>query len=128
MYGRDDDDDDCDDDDDDDNNDDDDDDDCDDGDDDDDGDEEGKDDRPKWQKIFGFLGHRAGRAIRQLFGSPYVKRVCIRGTGEMVTIIFRSDPRITRRGFDAVYRVSQGNSLCILLFLFSSLLLVVVVV
>ena len=110
VYGRDhvdDEDDDCDDDDDDD-----DDDDCDDGDD---GDGDGDDDKPKWQNIFGGFGHqlaggrRFGHMTRENFGRPCVKRVYIWGTGEMITIVFRSDHRRTRRGFDAVYRISQGN-------------------
>lgn len=118
MYGRDDDVDDHDDDDKCDDDDDDDDDDCDedgesgDGEDGD-GDGDGEDgDRPryKWQSIFGRFGGAAGRFFghmkRNYFGSQCVKRVYIRGTGELITIIFRSDRRRTRRGFDAVYRVS----------------------
>ena len=79
--------------------DDDDDDDCDDDDDDDDDDDYDGDDKSKWRGIFGHM-------IRGRFGSQYVKRVFIRGTGEMVTIIFRSDHRITRRGFDVVYHLT----------------------
>lgn len=107
VYGRDDvddDDDDCDDDDDHD-------DDCDDGDDD--GDD-GDDDKPKWQKIFGGFGYQpaGGRRFGHMtrdFGPPCVKRVYIWGTGEMITIVFRSDHRRTRRGFDAAYHISQGK-------------------
>jgi len=80
-----------------------------------DGDGDGEDgDRPryKWQSIFGRFGGAAGAGRffghmkRNYFGSQCVKRVYIRGTGELITIIFRSDRRRTRRGFDAVYRVS----------------------
>ena len=75
---------------------DDDDDDCDDDDDDDDDDCDDNDN--KWGGIF-------LKMMKGKFGPSCVKKFYIRGTGEMVTIIFRSDQRVTRRGFDVVYRI-----------------------
>ena len=80
--------------------DDDDDDDCDDDDDDDndDDDDDCDDNDNKWGGIF-------LKMMKGKFGPPCVKKFYIRGTGEMVTIIFRSDERVTRRGFDVLYRI-----------------------
>ena len=41
--------------------------------------------------------------------SPYVARVYIRGTGEQISIVFKSSHRDRRKGFDAMYSVSQGD-------------------
>ena len=90
VYGRDD----VDDDDDDDS---DDDDDCD--DDDDDEDDECDDDDTKGD----------GRLSRKGDSFQCVKRIYIRGTGETIAIIFKSDQYFTRRGFEAVYHVIPGN-------------------
>ncbi|KAJ7357565.1 zymogen binding [Desmophyllum pertusum] len=76
--------------------DDDDDDDCDDDDDDDDDD--------KWKKKF-----RYGSRMSRFYGFPYLPRVYIVGTGEEISITFKSDRIITLKGFDAVYRVLQGH-------------------
>lgn len=35
--------------------------------------------------------------------------VSIHGTGELITIVFKSDPWVTRRGFFAHYTVGQGE-------------------
>lgn len=78
--------------------DDDDDDDCDDDDDDDDDDDECDDDDTKGD----------GRLSRKDDSFQCVKRIYIRGTGEMITIIFKSDQYFTRRGFQAVYHVIPG--------------------
>ena len=79
--------------------DDDDDDDCDDDDDDD-------DDDDKWKKKF-----RYGSRMSRFYGFPYLPRVYIVGTGEEISITFKSDRIITLKGFDAVYRVLRGNLL-----------------
>ncbi|KAL9979480.1 hypothetical protein ACROYT_G017151 [Oculina patagonica] len=52
---------------------------------------------------------RYGSRMRNRYRSPYVTRVFIRGTGEKITIIFKSNRRNTRKGFDAMYSVSQGH-------------------
>lgn len=45
------------------------------------------------------------RRFRSYSNIACVKRIYIRGTGEMITIIFKSDHFFTRRGFEAVYHV-----------------------
>lgn len=91
------------------------DDDCDDDDDHHDGDGDGKSDGDFWgngrsKKMFGRLGGKhVGYPMRSRHGSPHVARVYIPGTGEQISIIFKSDHQNTRKGFDAVYRVSQGQ-------------------
>ena len=50
-----------------------------------------------------------GRGRRKDDSDQCVKRIYIRGTGEMITIIFKSDQYFTRRGFEAVYHVIPGN-------------------
>lgn len=92
---------------------DDDDDDCD--DDDHDGDVDGKSDgeyrgHERSKKMFGFPGrNRFGPPMRSRNGPPYVVRVHIPGTGEQISIIFKSDDDDSKKGFDAVYHVIQGR-------------------
>jgi len=62
-------------------------------------------------------GGRHGSQVKGRYGSrrrnrqrsPYVNRVYLRGTGEEISIVFKSDRRNRRKGFDAMYRVSQGD-------------------
>ena len=74
---------------------DDDDDDCD--DDDDDADDDDDDDDDDYKKKY---------RMRGFFGFPFVY---IPGTGEEIAIAFKSDRIITRQGFNAMYRVLQGD-------------------
>ena len=82
-----------------------DDDDCDDDDDDDDDecDEDGDSDNDKGDA-------KRRRRFRSYSNIACVKRIYIRGTGEMITIIFKSDHFFARRGFEAVYHVVPGNA------------------
>lgn len=50
-----------------------------------------------------------GRLKRKEDSFQCVKRIYIRGTSEMITIIFKSDQYFTRRGFEAVYHVIPGK-------------------
>lgn len=94
---------------------DDDDDDCD--DDDRDGDGDGRSDgdgeyrgHGRFKKMFGFPGrNRFVPPMRGRNGPPYVVRVHIPGTGEQISIIFKTDDHDSEKGFDAVYRVTQGS-------------------
>ena len=79
------------------------DDDCDDDDEDDDDDD---DDDAKWKKKF-----RYGYRMSRFYGFPYLPRLYVIGNGEEISIEFKSDRIISLRGFDAVYRVLQGNIL-----------------
>ena len=62
-------------------------------------------------------GGRHGSQVKGRYGSRrrnrqrsrYVNRVYLRGTGEEISIVFKSDRRNRRKGFDAMYRVSQGD-------------------
>ena len=96
----------------------DDDDDCDDDGDDDDGDDKGDGDddgyyrrRERVKRMFGYPGgSRFGFPMRSRHVPPYVIRVTIPGTGELISIIFKSDDDDdTEKGFEAVYRVSPGE-------------------
>ena len=54
------------------------------------------------------------RSIRKRFYEPKSRRrdsgvVSIQGTGEVVKIVFRSDPWVTRRGFFAHYSLGQAG-------------------
>ena len=53
----------------------------------------------------GRYGSRKGNGHRP----PYVARVYMRGTGEQISIVFKSNHRNRRKGFDAIYSVSQGD-------------------
>ena len=53
----------------------------------------------------GRYGSRRGSSHRP----PYVARVYMRGTGEQILIVFKSNHRNRRKGFDAMYSVSQGD-------------------
>lgn len=54
-------------------------------------------------------GNRFGFPKRAPIGAPYVTRVLIPGTGELVSIIFKADDDdVTEKGFQAVYRVRPG--------------------
>lgn len=63
------------------------------------------------KKMFGYPGgSRFGFPMRSRYVPPYVIRVYIQGTGEQISIIFKSDDDDdTEKGFDAVYRVSKGE-------------------
>lgn len=63
------------------------------------------------KRMFGYPGgSRFGFPMRSRHVPPYVMRVTIPGTGELVSIIFKSDDDDdTEKGFEAVYRVSQGE-------------------
>ncbi|XP_020632354.1 deleted in malignant brain tumors 1 protein-like [Orbicella faveolata] len=52
---------------------------------------------------------RYGSRGRNRHRSPYVARVYMRGTGEQISIVFKSNHRNRRKGFLASYRVSQGR-------------------
>ena len=84
--------------------------------------------RERSKKMFGPPGgNRPGFPMRSRLGVPYVARVYIPGTGELISIIFKSDDDDNKRGFEAAYRVSPGAffkrfpmSLIYVSFLFSS--------
>lgn len=63
------------------------------------------------KRMFGYPGRsRFGFPMRSRHVPPYVVRVTIPGTGELIAIIFKSDDDDdTEKGFEAVYRVSQGK-------------------
>lgn len=62
------------------------------------------------KKMFGFPRRsRFGYPLRSRNGPPYVIRVHIPGTGEQISIIFKSDDHDAKKGFDAVYRVTRGG-------------------
>lgn len=65
----------------------------------------------RMKRMFGYPGrNRFGLPMRSRHVPPYVMRVTIPGTGELVSIIFKSDDDDdTEKGFEAVYRVSQGE-------------------
>lgn len=65
----------------------------------------------RMKRMFGYPGgSRFGFPMRSRHVPPYVMRVTIPGTGELVSIIFKSDDDDdTEKGFEAVYRVSQGE-------------------
>ena len=57
------------------------------------------------------------RLVRRLTGkgSHKDKVTHIQGTGELISIVFRTDHSDTRRGFYAKYRIGQGNITIIIL-------------
>ena len=66
----------------------------------------------------GYSYNRGHERLRKMSGFPgkrnrhdpqYVLRLSIPGTGELISIIFESDDHDTKKGFDAVYRVTQGE-------------------
>ena len=88
------------------------DDDCDDNDDGDDGDDGYSDNRgrERLKKMFGFPGKSGfGYPMRNRHDPQYVLRLSIPGTSELISIIFESNDHDTKKGFDAVYRVTQGE-------------------
>lgn len=62
------------------------------------------------KRMFGYPGRsRFGFPMRSRHLPPYVIRMTIPGTGELIAIVFKSDDDDdTEKGFEAVYRVSQG--------------------
>lgn len=55
------------------------------------------------------VGNRLGFPTRGRIGAPYVTRVLIPGTGELISIVFKSDDDdVTEKGFEAMYRVRPG--------------------
>jgi len=79
-----------------------------------DGDAEGEGDYRRSERVkrmYGYPGRsRFGFPMRSRHVPPYVARVTIPGTGELIAIIFKSDDDDdTEKGFEAVYRVSQGK-------------------
>ena len=65
--------------------------------------------RGRSKKMFGPPGgNRHGLPMKNRLGAPYVARVYIPGTGELISIIFKSDDNDNEKGFEAVYRVSPG--------------------
>ena len=55
------------------------------------------------------VGNRLGFPMRGRIGAPYVTRVLIPGTGELISIVFKSDDDdVTEKGFEAMYRVRPG--------------------
>lgn len=63
------------------------------------------------KRMFGYPGRsRFGFPMRSRHLPPYVIRMTIPGTGELIAIVFKSDDDDdTEKGFEAVYRVSQGE-------------------
>lgn len=57
------------------------------------------------------------RLVRHLTGkgSQRDKVTHIQGTGELISIVFRTDRSVTRKGFYAKYRIGQGNNIVIIL-------------
>ena len=53
------------------------------------------------------------RLVRHLTGKGSHKVTHIQGTGELISIVFRSDRSVTRRGFYAKYSIGHGNILVI---------------
>ena len=51
------------------------------------------------------------RLVRRLTGkgSHKDKVTHIQGTGELISIVFKTDQSVTRKGFYAKYRIGQGN-------------------
>lgn len=55
------------------------------------------------------VGNRLGFPTRSRIGASYVTRVLIPGTGELISIVFKSDDDdVTEKGFEAMYRVRPG--------------------
>lgn len=52
------------------------------------------------------------RLVSHLTGKVGVegKITSIQGTGELISIVFRTDHSVTKRGFFAKYNVQQGNN------------------
>ena len=78
------------------------------------GDGDGGDDFRRSERVkrmFGYPGgSRFGFPMRKPNAPPYVMRVTIPGTGQLIAIVFKSDDDDdTEKGFEAVYRVSQGE-------------------